>query len=120
MKRLGVVVLAIFVAAAAYVLMQKANFRKNFPSPVTAVIQPEPGSEEYRYDLSAVTTVGNHSYIPLNLSGPAAVHVKEILGVVDAFEQAHAELVVGIFDDESRQDGMNSHLYGLWVHHRPK
>lgn len=119
MKRLCIVVVAILVAALAYVLFQRTNLADN-SSPATAVVQTEPGSGEYRYDLSVVVTVGNHSYIPLNLSGPASMHTTEILGVVDAFEKAHSELVVGGFDVESRQDEMNSHLNGVWVHHRPK
>jgi len=69
-------------------------------------------------DLSLGTTVGNHTYLPLNLKGPPDNHVQEILQVLDTFEKAHPELEVTSWSAETSQQ--SNFTYGLWVNHRPK
>lgn len=79
-------------------------------------------------DFSVVKTVGNHSYIPLNIQAEnvgseiPSDHVVEILNVLDAFESAHPELEIIGWSIEKNQPahGTPGVIFGLWVNHRPK
>ncbi len=75
-----------------------------------------------QYDLSVVVTVGNHSYVPLNIDGEAKDNVQNILGALDAFEKAHPELEVTSWSLLSRQASYSTYgyTYGIWVNHRPR
>lgn len=94
------------------------------PKPLSALeiippLEAVPPGE--RYNLSVVTTKGNHSYIPLNRDGLPSKYVNEILGVVSAFENAHPELeVVSFAVDQQAVGNVCDSVYGLWLHHRPK
>ena len=89
------------------------------------VIEPrieESKEQPVRYDLTHALTVGNHSWLPINLSGKPANRAREILGLLDAFERAHPELVVGSWAVEKQQSSKttSNEIFGLWVNHRPK
>lgn len=91
------------------------------PEPKPTVLQPPPTSVE-RYDLSVVRTIGNHSYMPLNIQGTPADHIDEILGALQTFEKNHPELEVVGWWVEKHQVAFrtSNYIYGLWVDHRPK
>ena len=67
-------------------------------------------------DLNLGTTVGNHTYLPLNLKSYPENSVQDILQVLDTFEKAHPEFEVTSWNIEARSNW----TYGLWVNHRQK
>lgn len=74
------------------------------------------------YDMSVVVTVGNHSYIPINLDGRPDQQVGVILGTLQAFESTHPNLEVTGWQIEKEQRAYNTsdYIFGMWVDHRPK
>lgn len=77
--------------------------------------------ESFTFDDSAVTTIGNHSYIPINRDGAPVNMVKDILRMKQAFESAHPELTVDGWSIEKAQvsQGATWYVYGLWADHHP-
>lgn len=79
-------------------------------------------------DVSVAVTVGNHTYIPLNIKGVNAVpakHVQDILSVLAAFEKAHPELKVTNWHIEKQRYvvaymKIRQTIDGLWVDHEPR
>lgn len=84
----------------------------------TALRQPPATVEQY--DLSVVKTLGNHSYIPLNIRGESKDYIDEILGVLYEFERAHPELEITGWRIEERHVsyGHGAYIDGLWVDHQ--
>lgn len=77
---------------------------------------------EIEIDFSEVITVGNHSYIPLNIhDARPADRTHDILVILDKFEKIHPELEITSWSIE-KQEGvyMPGHIFGLWVNHCPK
>jgi hypothetical protein len=74
-----------------------------------------------RYDLSAVVTCGNHSYLPISIYGKPEEHTAEILGTLSAFEKAHPELEITHWHIEKQQFTPDTRalVFGIWVDHRP-
>lgn len=74
------------------------------------------------YDMSVVVTVGNHSYIPINLDGKPNENVDVILGALKAFESANPNLEVTGWQIEKQQLAYvtSPYTYGIWVDHHPK
>lgn len=73
-------------------------------------------------NLELGTTIGNHTYLPVNIDGDPSEHVQEILQIVDAFESAHPEWEVTSWSIEGKHSGYSSgaYVYGIWINHRPK
>lgn len=78
---------------------------------------------EQVFNLDAVVTVGNHSYIPINVHMGSGNLVNDmvptILNLLDNFEKKHPELEVTGWNIQQDQRG-NNNVYGLWVNHKPK
>lgn len=73
-------------------------------------------------NLSIVETVGNNSYIPLNLDSSTYSSRKLILNVMKKFEDENPDLEVmswGI-DAQQRAYSTSAHVFGLLAHHRPR
>jgi hypothetical protein len=89
---------------------------------------------EAGYNFSkAVTTVGNHHFLPLppfeecmeedsnRVTASSVIHAKEILSVVDAFERAHPEWEIEWrLDARLRSFNTCSAVFGIWIDHRPR
>lgn len=67
-----------------------------------------------------LVTIGDSSYIPLNIEGRTVFQVLPILGALDAFRQIHPELEVTSWSVEKDQEAHSTPatLYGIWVNHR--
>lgn len=76
---------------------------------------------EIEVDLSVVTTIGNHTYVPINLAGKPSEKIREILTALRVFEEDHPELEVLSFHMEKQQDahGIAPEIFGIWITHRP-
>ncbi|PIP23918.1 MAG: hypothetical protein COX90_03895 [Candidatus Nealsonbacteria bacterium CG_4_10_14_0_2_um_filter_38_17] len=73
-------------------------------------------------NLELGTTIGNHTYLPINIGGDPSGHVQEILQIVDAFESAHPEWEVTSWSIESKYAGygVRAYIYGIWINHRSR
>ncbi len=111
MKKIAVVLFGILAIALA-------GCDSSEPSE-PSVVQKKQVQVVERYDMSAVVTVGNHSYLPLNLPGNPSQHVSLILGALQAFEKAHPEWRITGWRIEKRQAGyaVQAYIFGLWVDH---
>ena len=109
-KRIGVLVVA-FVLGVLVV---------GCGSEGLSVIKSE--TTEIVYDLSVVTTVGDRSYIPLNIFGNPEDHTRELLLVLQVFEDAHPELEVIGWRIEKQQvaRATPAKIFGIWVDHKPR
>lgn len=84
------------------------------------------------YDMSTVETIGNHSWIPLNIdknTGEREVLPSEyrlfILGALLAFEKEYPHLEITNWRIERDQGAnhpkaWNAKIYGLWIDHKPR
>lgn len=78
------------------------------------------------YDMSVAITIGNHSYIPLNLYadlyGTPNEHVAKILGVIDAFEKSHPDrdTVSWQLDKQQNSGSLPAYISGIWIDHKPR
>jgi hypothetical protein len=72
------------------------------------------------FDKSKVVTVGNYSYIPLNLQGVPDSHSRTILTVLDSFQKTQGVKIIS-FQIEKEQYtghlGASNWVYGIWVTH---
>ena len=77
--------------------------------------------ENFSYDMSVITTVGNRSYIPINIGGRPDQNVALILGVLKKFEEEKQVEVVS-WQVDKRQVGYatSAKIFGIWIEHRPK
>jgi len=107
--------LAVATLIAAIVLLVASC--GNEPSAIRTV-----GATTTQYDLSVAVTVGNHTYIPLNIYGRPDDHLPEILGVLDAFEKRHPDLEVTSWNLLRDQQAFTTspYIYGIWINHRPR
>lgn len=80
-------------------------------------------------DFRDVETIGNHSFIILDLDGSPKDNTSLILNVLNAFEKEKGVVVVGYeFEARSIENANNGwrdvvvshHVDGVWVIHRPK
>ncbi len=87
------------------------------PSVVTHGVDPETV-----YDFEVALTVGNHTYVPINMEVAAEDNVEVILHTVAAFERQHTELEVTGFDIQAQQHAHTTQPYthGVWIHHKPR
>ncbi|MEK7586413.1 MAG: prepilin-type N-terminal cleavage/methylation domain-containing protein [Patescibacteria group bacterium] len=72
------------------------------------------------YDYSTVTTVGSHSWVPINHGFWEATMPNEILNLLSGFEKEMGVIITNwkMFDN-GRGVGGGIHLYGIWVDHKP-
>jgi hypothetical protein len=77
---------------------------------------------ETEINLSTVKTVGNHSYIPLNLSGYSNGFADLILNVINKFEIMHPDWKITDWKFQTGQstNGLYDYTYGIWVDHEPR
>lgn len=87
----------------------------------SAITQPE-NINETTIDLSVTRTIGNHTYIPLNIDGAASKNITVILAVLDAFEKTRPELEITSWSLLNDQVAYVTRpwVYGIWVNHKPK
>ncbi|MBI2450107.1 MAG: hypothetical protein HYV47_01065 [Candidatus Nealsonbacteria bacterium] len=111
MRKLGAAVYLLFIILLI-------AFTGCGPSTLKPPVELEPG--EQQYDMSVVQTIGNRSYIPLNISGNPSEHISTILGVLTAFENAHPELEIVSWYIEKQQKAYitSNYIFGIWVDHR--
>ena len=73
------------------------------------------------YDISIAITNGNHSWIPINISGKTSENAILILDILRSFETAHPEFEIVDWKIDSRpSDYSGARIYGIWVDHRPR
>jgi hypothetical protein len=93
-------------------------------SAVTIEVSGAPGKEETSIRLSpdSVITVGDHSYVPLNLEGNPDKNCRTILKTLDIFKQKNPGLEVISWSIEKQQlaEGAKEFVFGLWINHRQK
>jgi hypothetical protein len=73
-------------------------------------------------NLEIADTVGNHTYIPINIDGSPADNEHLILKIIEAFEKSHPELKVTFWSPQGRENSYlrSSYTFGLWVNHEPR
>ena len=74
-------------------------------------------------EADGTMTMGNHSYIPLNLYRQEPVNnIGFILGALYTFEKNHPKLKVTHWHIEERESAQATWpiLFGLWVDHEPR
>lgn len=88
-------------------------------TPPPSAIRVE-GQSQVAYDLVGTATVGNHSFIPLNIPGNPYDWRQEILGLLDQFEQQQGVEIIS-FQVEKQQKAYitGQYIWGIWVTHRP-
>jgi hypothetical protein len=74
------------------------------------------------FDFSRAVTVGNHSYLSIQIEGMPAGHVDEVLAILNGFEQAYPELKVTGWRVEKQQNSKTTsdYIFGIWVDHEPR
>lgn len=72
--------------------------------------------------ISNTITVGDNSYIPINLRGRPSEMVDIILKVVNQFKVNHPELIINNWTIEKEQNahGVRARVFGLWINHHPQ
>lgn len=121
-------VVAIVGIIAAVVI---PSIRYTAPAPQQSAIKFEKaeGALTASYDMKAVETVGNHSWMPLNINSRTSDHNPQpaeyrlfILSALLAFEKEHPELEVVSWKIEQHQYAVTTEsvIYGLWIDHRPR
>jgi hypothetical protein len=75
-----------------------------------------------KINLEVGITIGNHSYLPINVYANPDKYARAILQLLDAFEKEHPELEITSWDIERNQKAANAseYIWGVWVDHRPK
>jgi len=87
-----------------------------------SVLKDQTVLAEQNINFQSVTTIGNHSFIPIRINGNPAGHISEILGLLNAFEEKHPELEITAWKIERDQVAHSSgaFIFGIWIDHRPK
>jgi len=90
-------------------------------SPPSVLKSSPPSVSENEFNMNAVATKGNHSYVPLHIQGTPDEYRGLILNVIWAFEQAHPELEVTDWKIEKIHWNLyNRYIDGLWIDHKPR
>lgn len=73
-------------------------------------------------NFSSVHTMGNHSYIPINIDGSPSEKILLILTILNDFEEIHPELEITHWHIEKQQRAKHTDrkIFGLWIDHKPK
>jgi len=76
------------------------------------------------FNFSSAKTVGNRTFIPLNVRGEPAKseNVRLILDVLNEFEKAYPNLKVTDWKIEKQQYTVSAPpiIFGIWITHEPK
>jgi len=97
----------------------------DLPEEESALVEENLGDDrtQMSFDLSVAVTLGNHTYIPLNVKNAMPKdYVEVILELLDTFERAHPELEMISWKVEwhpSTYD-LYPYIYGIWIDHRPR
>lgn len=86
-----------------------------------SVLKKDPGAEQ-EMDFKSVCRFGDHSYIPLNISGRPSDHVETILNVIKSFEEKHPDLKTKDWKIEKTQDSKTTsdQIHGIWIDQEPR
>lgn len=76
----------------------------------------------YQYFKKQIITVGNHSYIPMNIFNTPSERVMSILEVLQRFENLYPDVRVTGWKIEKQQNSFasTSYIFGLWIDHEPR
>jgi hypothetical protein len=115
----------ISIALATLILIACAGCTGDPPS--SSVVQTSEEevkvvSSKGAINLSASTTMGNHTWVPINMPGGLDENHPVVLKVLQRFEEEHPELEVYDVDVHFQQYAHRvSHcVLGIWIHHRPR
>lgn len=97
-------------------MLGSCDFDERRPSVISKTVSTQ------RINLDVGITVGNHTYLPLNIKGNPNEHVQEILEVLESFEKKYPGLEVISWNIEKIQSGYvtTAYIFGIWVDTRPK
>jgi hypothetical protein len=73
-----------------------------------------------KIDFSSVVTVGNRSYLPLNLLGNASENHQTILDVLKKFEDEKKMEITNWKVSERQTSTTSAFTYGLWIDHKAR
>ena len=112
---IAMVTFAILTTLAGLAGCDEQKLPSAIQSKTEMVTQPE-------INVSVALTIGDHTWVPLNLEANPSDRVRDILLVLSAFEKAHQELEIVGWKIEKNQRTYNAqaYIYGLWIDHRPK
>lgn len=113
----------IFAAALLATAIAGCDDNASASAPAPSALQSKPATaNRTQINLSVAITIGNHTYIPLNLPGDADQNVRSILAVLAAFEKSHSEFKVTGWSIEKQQSAYMepAFVFGLWVDHEPR
>ncbi len=73
-------------------------------------------------DFSSVITIGNHSYVPINIVDEPSDQNLLILGIINDFEEKYPELEITHWQIEKQQAAYatSPYIFGLWIDHKIK
>lgn len=77
-----------------------------------------PQAEDCSFKKATPVTIGNHTYIRMDIVEYPDKCTTVILGMLMLFEQEHPELEVISWSIEKRFNSV--YMGGLWVNHRPR
>jgi len=82
----------------------------------------EEGDSAHAFFRNNIITIGNHHFIPLQVSGQPDEYPRLILSLLELFEKIHPDLQVTGWSIEKRQEayGTSAELYGIWVDTEPR
>ncbi len=106
----------LFALGVAILLLALVSCAGEKPSVVN------PSTTQVAYDFSAVVTVGNRSFIPINKVGKPSDNPSLILNILKEFEKEHPGIEIVDWKIEKEQDSYSASdkIFGIWVDHRPK
>lgn len=95
------------------------------PSPQPSVLRPEvevSSNPMIEFNDSNTWTVGNNSYVTLNIYATQSDKAALILSILKMFEDDKPDLqMLNWKIEESHSASCSSnYIYGLWIHHKPK
>ncbi len=70
-------------------------------------------------DIKLAKTWGNHTFVPLNISGLPKDNIEKILSVLDNFDQLHPDRKIINWKLETESKSENK-VYGIWIDHETK
>ncbi len=120
-----VVLLAVVGGLTYMMIILAVNFSSKAPpsqvQPSHSVLDRDPAGYDIN-DMSKVVTLGNSSYIPLNINGTSDEHHHLLLEVLQRFRELHPEWEVELrtITEIPRYSGANPSVQGIWVDHTPK
>lgn len=96
------------------------------PLPAVRVETKQPIWKNGRYNLSAITRIGNVSWAPLHFNVRVKEIHKSIQYLIDDFEKANPSLEIVFFQVQTTEGFQNAGEYahpeveGVWIYHKEK